>query len=257
MGSFYSRPITPPASRPFAGKVDRIAEQRAAFWAQQPAASEDTRAYFLGQRGHAYATDQPKWIKETTPFTNWSRPSLAESAGAHIIPNKSSFDVGQYPGAPATAGMSMIHLLGIPKAGLFNGVSLDADTAAIVDEIAATFRTEWATPEFRAKVLDSQREAIETRYQEARTGDAEAAEKGYEEALAHWTELRGLVDGLAYDDFTFGLHLWPDQSIAHLHVHIVAVTEACRRYSTRAHDDKTKDAFEVRDHVLAVPMGSP
>ncbi|KAH9886568.1 hypothetical protein F4778DRAFT_472265 [Xylariomycetidae sp. FL2044] len=234
----------------FAGKLDRIESQYSSFWSQA-AAAPDVEAYRRATPGHAYAKEAANWVVGTTPFTDWRGPSFAASERALIIGNRSSFDVGQYRGNPARAGMSVVHLLAIPRAGIFNGVALDAENVSILDHMIGLFEASWARPEVRRAVLAHQKAAIERQHQaqaSAPGGDDDRKE-AYEAALAHYEELEGVVDSLGPGDFQYGLHLWPDHSVGHLHMHIIAAPYACRKYSTSRHDDKTKDAREVRDFV--------
>ncbi|OTA88272.1 hypothetical protein M434DRAFT_34932 [Hypoxylon sp. CO27-5] len=226
---------------PFAGKVEQIKEQCERFWSHEEA-PVDVKAYLSNTPDHQYAKHDG-WIKAKTPFTNWTGLSFAESENAFLIGNRSSFDVAQYPDEEGRAGMSMIHILGIPKAGLFNGVSLDKTTVGIIDEMIDLFKSSWAHPTFRKEILMHQRTAIEGRNKEK--PDVEA----YQKATKHFGKLEAMVYELTVDDFTFGLHLWPDNSVAHLHMHIIATPDKCRKYSTFRHDGKTKDAIEVRDYI--------
>ncbi|KAI0830021.1 hypothetical protein F5Y06DRAFT_301957 [Hypoxylon sp. FL0890] len=228
-------------NRPFAGKQQQIKAQYDYFWSHETALVDAT-AYLHRTPNHVYAS-HTKWIKASTPFTQWSGPSFASSANALLIGNRSSFDVVQYPGSPEKAGMSMIHILGIPKPNLFNGVSLDASSVSIIDEMISLFKTSWQDPKFRNAVLMHQWLAIEDQNQ------AQPDPEAYKLAMAHYRELEAIIGDLTAEDFTFGLHLWPDNSIGHLHLHILAAPDKCRRYSTFAHDLKTKDALEVRDYI--------
>ncbi|KAI1088144.1 hypothetical protein F5B19DRAFT_472650 [Rostrohypoxylon terebratum] len=229
-------------NRSFSGKYEKIVEQYEAFH-NKAEAKVDVAAYLNRTEGHQFL-DEPKWIKAKTPFTEWSGNVLASSKNALIIGNQSSFDTVQYPLAHGRAGMSMIHLLGIPKENLFNGVSLDRSNVEIIDEMIHCFQKNWELPEFRSKVLAHQEQAIE------RAKD-EKNPKSYLKAMVHHKELQRCIDDLTVDDFAFGLHLWPDHSIGHLHMHIIATPYWCRQHSTFLHDDKTKDALEVRDYIIS------
>lgn len=228
----------------FSGKYEKIVEQYEAFH-NKAEADVDVAAYLNRTEGHKFL-DEPKWIKAKTPFTAWSGSVLAESKNGLIIGNHSSFDRVQYPDNEGKAGMSMIHILGIPKENLFNGVSLDRNNVEIIDEMIHCFQQNWELPEFRSKVLAHQKEAIER----AKDLD-EKNQKTYLKAKVHCQELERCIDELKVDDFTFGLHLWPDHSVGHLHMHIIATPYWCRQHSTFLHDDKTKDALEVRDYILS------
>ena len=145
--------------------------------------------------------------------------------------------------------MSFIHLLAVSKACLYNGVSLNRDNVKVIDEAIRLFKKSWRKPKFRQAVLDHQKRAIEQRY-EANKQPSEADTEGYRAALGHYSELSNRIDKLREGDFQFGLHLWPDHSVSHLHIHIIAMTREMRQYSTTEHDAKTKDALEVRDSIL-------
>lgn len=229
--------------RTLKGKREQIQQQHAEFW-QQASAREDVDAYFYGVAEHAYPT-RARWIAAETPFTHWKGPRFAESDRALLIGNRASFDIAQYD-APAKAGMSAVHLLCIPKARIFNGVSLDPRTLPIIDHMAQLFYTAWARPETRRAILRHQRETID------RQNQAVPDTQAYVAAVQHWRELENMVDKLGPRDFQFGLHLWPDHSVGHLHLHVIAAPYACRKYSTSYHDLKTKDAFEVCDYIRSM-----
>ncbi|KAI1387999.1 uncharacterized protein F4822DRAFT_444472 [Hypoxylon trugodes] len=236
-------------NRIFAGKLDQIERQYTNFW-NVPCAAADIEAYEKRITGHQYG-GLDKWIKATTPFTDWQLnpvnegKALAYNRHCLLIGNHSSFDVVQYPENPAQAGMSMIHILGIPRENLFNGVSLGFDNVCIIWRLICLFKVEWRRPQFRQAVLEHQRRAIESR------NNAAPDDARLEVAASHWRELQSMINLITEDDFAFGLHLWPDNSIGHLHLHIIATPEIFRRYSTLAHDEKTKDALEVVGHVLS------
>ncbi|KAI2609700.1 uncharacterized protein GGS25DRAFT_520503 [Hypoxylon fragiforme] len=243
-----ARQKAPINKRPFAGKTPAIREQYERFQSQTSARA-DVEAYRLQTPGHEYP-NLPKWVQAQTPFTSFQdrhgpEDILGESAHALLIGNHASFDVAQYKRAPERAGMSMVHVLAIPKASLFNAVSLTRDTVSIIDEMIALFRRAWADRGVRDKVLAHQLGQIKAQHA------AEANPNGYGVALKHYRELERTIHGLGVDDFTFGFHLWPDHSVGHLHMHVVATP--CRKYSTDAHDAKTKDALEVRDFILSLP----
>ncbi|KAI0888452.1 uncharacterized protein GGS22DRAFT_185832 [Annulohypoxylon maeteangense] len=230
-------------NRLFAGKSEKIAEQCKRFHSQ-PTAKVDVDAYLNNTDGHVFL-DEPKWIKKNTPFTEYKGKVFAYGANGDsmLIGNHSSFAKVQYPGNEGRAGMSMIHILGIPKKNLFNGVSLNPDSVVIIDEMISCFQNNWASKDFRTAILKHQEEAIEGAYK------VDKNKETYLKAMVHHRELESMIHTLTVDDFTFGLHLWPDHSIGHLHLHIIATPPWCRQYSTFVHDDKTKDALEVRDYI--------
>ncbi|KAI0847331.1 hypothetical protein F5Y00DRAFT_263693 [Daldinia vernicosa] len=239
----------------FSGKSERIGTQFVDFL-RKPGALKDAEAYLNETKDHKYG-NHGRWIKENTVFTGYTGgPNLlAEGENVFLIGNHNSFDVTQYTEDPGKASMSMIHILGITKKNIFNGVSLDHNTVSVIDESIDLFKDKWETPDFRQKVLDYQKLAIEKRItadslarSEAELDPRPALDAG-DEAISHWEELEAGIHTLKFDDFAFGLHLWPDNTVGHFHLHIVATPDWCRRYSTLKHDEKTKDALEVRDFV--------
>ncbi|KAI1770358.1 hypothetical protein F4818DRAFT_268239 [Hypoxylon cercidicola] len=240
MGSAASQP----ENRPFAGKIDQIRSQYTDFWSHETALA-DVEAYHNKSKTHVYP-DHAKWLKTTTPFTEWKGNVFAESQNARLVGNHASFDTVQYPGAPKKAGMSMVHILGIPKAGIYNAVALNGENVSIIDEMIELFKRSWPQPDFREAVLRHQQARIEAQ------NKAEPNPEAYEAATNHLRELELMIDGLTIHDFTFGFHLYPDHSVGHLHMHIIATPQSYRQYSTDAHDLKTKDALEVRDFIQSL-----
>lgn len=205
----------------FAGKGDDIAEQFRQFRLEGPA---------------------------NTRSKTWEKNTLAEDANVQLISNSASFDVLQYQDKSSRAGMSMIHILAIPKAPIYNGVSLTRKNACIIDEMIRLFQRSWSRPEVRQDVLKHQLQAIEVRAKELE--DDPFSARARQAALAHYAELEVMIEGLDIHDFQYGLHLRPDNSADYLHLHIIAAPYEFRKYSTAEHDRKTKDAYEVRDFII-------
>ncbi|ETS73072.1 hypothetical protein PFICI_15247 [Pestalotiopsis fici W106-1] len=210
--------------RGFIGKSDQIARQIVAW--QQLAPDEK---------------------QHTVPVKKWEKNIIAEDGRVEIISNWASFDVLQYQDKPASAGMSMIHLLAIPRNYIFNGVDLDEESVDILDDMISLFEVSWKDPAIRLKILDSQREAINRRA-EATKGQPFTNE-AHQVALDHYAWLESTINDLDAGDFCYGLHLHPDNSADYLHLHIIAAPYEFRKYSTSKHDKKTKDAIEVRDFI--------
>jgi hypothetical protein len=205
----------------FAGKGDDIAEQFHQFRLEGPA---------------------------NTRTKTWEKNTLAEDANAQLISNNASFDVLQYQDKSSRAGMSMVHILAIPRAPIYNGVSLTRKNACIIDEMIRLFEHSWARPEVRQDVLRHQLQAIELRAKELEHDAYSALAR--QAALAHYAELEAMIESLDLQDFQYGLHLRPDNSADSLHLHIIAAPYEFRKYSTAEHDRKTKDAYEVRDFIV-------
>lgn len=235
----------------FTGKHTEIEKQYAHFWSL-PQAGADSLAYFQGKAPYTFTPEEgrdPKtWVQQSPKFaTPKAEEILADDQNAVIIRNSYSYYSGQYPDRPGCASMSMVHLLAISKARYFNGVSLNCDTVHIIDDMIALFKKNWEEKEFRDKVIKNQRELVKNADPQ---GANEAATRA---ALALIDQLEEEIDNLsAEDDFLFGLHLYPHHSVSHLHLHIIAKGEKFRQFSCRDHDEKTKDALEVRNYIKSL-----
>lgn len=227
----------------FSGKVDSI---RGLFTNARRILGliPDARGYF-NRRPHNYHRDEDNWPHAITPFTdalsNNRIARLAVSENVLLIGNQSSFSMSQYPEHPATAGMSMVHIFAISTANFFNPVTMEAGDEVIINEMIEFFRSQWGLRPFREAVLLHQWNAIQRRGRESGVG--------LQQAIDQYYELEATIHELTIDDFAFGFHLYPENTVAHLHMHIVAMRDEFRRYSTREHDEKTKDALEVRDQI--------
>ncbi|KAI4592828.1 hypothetical protein KJ359_010381 [Pestalotiopsis sp. 9143b] len=185
----------------------------------------------------------------------WEKDVIAEDELVQIISNWASFDVLQYQDNPGSAGMSMIHLLAIPRDLIVNGVYLTTANVDIIDDMIDLFEEAWKDGEKRQKVLDLQLEAINRRFE--RTKGESFAEQAHQAALEHHAWLKSNIDQPHSKDFYYRLHLRPDNSADYLHLHIIAAPYGYRKYSTSGHDIKTKDAFEVRDFIKRDAQQNP
>ncbi|KAI1387998.1 uncharacterized protein F4822DRAFT_444470 [Hypoxylon trugodes] len=226
------------SSQIFVGKRREIKKQIEIFW-KYPSARSDVDAYYKNAENHQY-TKPPgykglRWIEKKTPFTDWKDKILAHNDKVIIIRNEASPDIRQYTkGEEHKAGMSLIHVLIISKENLFNGVSLDSTNADIIPQGIDLFKTSWDNdPSFRQAVLDHQVEMIRKR------------DRNVDIAMGHFEKMKEKAQALRADDFTFGLHLSPDHSVPHFHIHAIATPKEFRKHSTKVHDKKTKDVLEV------------
>lgn len=271
MTSTYRQPAPSGYNRTFTGKSKKIQEQHTLFW-EQPGAAADVRAYMCDIKNHRYTSgsrsdeDQKKWVQPDTIFRSPDDTKLAHNEEAMIIGNSASFSVAQYQGHPERAGMSVMHLLGIPKRAIFNGVSLNHHNIDIIDDMIALFKASWKTKTFREEAITHQAEVIRRRVhhqinllgkEREAHNDSEAMrheiEEGGKTAEMQLDQLRDCIHNTKPDDFQFGLHLWSDQSIGHLHLHIIAAPKHLRQFSSTENDDKTVDALEVRDYIKSIP----
>ncbi|KAI4591874.1 hypothetical protein KJ359_012126 [Pestalotiopsis sp. 9143b] len=237
----------------FKNKWSEIENNYGCFWSQ-PNAVADVEAYLRKYQHHQYDQAPQKWVKERSQF-QWDNLNpteiLAKNDYAVILGNRSSFDASQYPGAPGQASMSFIHVLGLSNKQIFNGVSLTQHNCVIIDQIIQLFESYWEDPnsgyKFRDEVIDYQRKMFKS--QEARI----RAQKPHDRApnpAEYLDRLSKEALDLKAEDFNYGLHLWPEQSVGHLHIHIVARPWNMRKYSTLDHDAKTVDARDVREFIM-------
>ncbi|KAI1088143.1 hypothetical protein F5B19DRAFT_472646 [Rostrohypoxylon terebratum] len=211
-----------------------------------PDLMRDARAYLLNEENHQYQRrDSKNWPKPDTPFSDIREKQtttiFVATDDVFLIGNQHSFSAGQYPGEPGTPGMSMVHLLAISRTNYFNPVLMGSSEARIFLDMIDFFKRHWDVPQFRGSVLEHQKKAVEKR--------GKTTQAGLSEARKQLEELEGTIHELKFEDFAFGFHLWPDNSVPHLHMHIIAMPEKYRRYSTRSHDEKTKNAYEVYDYI--------
>ncbi|KAK7985029.1 hypothetical protein PG996_005731 [Apiospora saccharicola] len=245
------------SEKDFKGKQTQIKEafeEFDKFLREHEDAQEDIKLYLTGRsvKEDIRYLGFPKWVDPTNHFAVYlPEDGLVSDDKAIIIGNRQSFDIAQYPGNSSPAGMSMIHLLGLSRQSIYNGVTLTAKNVDIIDDIIKLFKSNWTQPEFRMQVLEHQRNAITVRYDKAPGNGVpqDEADAGHELALKHHKELAERIHYLREEDFQFGLHLYPDQSVPHFHMHIIAMPDDMRQYSCRKHDVKTKDAEEVRDYI--------
>lgn len=251
--------------RDFRGKRKQIEKKYHQFWSQETA-RPDVEAYMNSEQETDYKypdAGEKMPTLQGNRFKNAEDKRLAEGDGFFIISVFEAFDVALYHETPGKSAMSIVHLLAIPKARIFNGVSLTHQDVATVEAMISLFEKQWrSSQEFKKSVLEEQWKAVERRKKELANKDkvdgTNNAEAAFAEAKAHYDRLAKIVlDELTVDDFQFGLHLYPDQSQPHLHVHIVAMREDCRRYSTSKHDEKTMDAQEVLDFIKSPAATAP
>ncbi|KAJ3507766.1 hypothetical protein NLJ89_g6120 [Agrocybe chaxingu] len=264
-------------------------QKRQEFW-KDPASAGDLEAYARRDDTHEYTVlkgfipptlvgketprGQSHWRKSDTFFTDFAKnypdQVLSESEDSLIIGNTASHDTRQYlakwdrdgKDRTASAGMSYMHLLVIPKREIlfffkkkvYNVVSLGSP--AIIEEMIAHFWRFWESPESRSKITWWLKEAVERRAAsvvDTLTSQTPTLVDEFQsimkEVLASTEKFaRTLRELRASEDdksLVFGFHPAPEASIGHLHMHIVLAAAEFREFSTRAHDWKTIPAKTV------------
>jgi hypothetical protein len=241
----------------FKGNREKIKEKYESFWSL-PQAGGDVLAYHEGKSGHQFTpevTNADKWLQPNPRFTkeNLNRTEiLAEDDDATILRLFSSFSRHQYPAGSNRGSMSVVHLLVIPKARYFNGVSLNGQTVDIIDKMIALFKKNWAEKSFRDKIIEHQKILVISADPDGKNMETT------NRALERLAQLKDEICELDADkDFLFGLHLYPEHSVGHLHMHVFAKGQEFRQDSYPGHDKKTMDAMEVRDYIMSLPESHP
>ncbi|XDG06338.1 hypothetical protein ABKA04_005953 [Annulohypoxylon sp. FPYF3050] len=201
----------------------------------------DARAYLLNEESHEYQMRDKSWPDPNNHFSNAEEKALAVGPNVFLLGNKQSFSEGQYPKEPRTPGMSMVHIFAISKVSYFNPVSMGPDEAQTFLDMIDFFKLQWELSGFRMSVLEHQKKAIEER--------SKTTKVGLDKARDQVKELESTIHKLKFEDFAFGFHLWPDNSVPHLHMHIIAMPDEYRQHSTKFNDKKTKDAYEVYRYI--------
>lgn len=158
-----------------------------------------------------------KTLPSQAPRKTWESAAFIEDNKAMIMGNYASFDVIQYRNRPQRAGMSMIHLLAIPKELIRNALDLTPENVDDIDHMIRLFRDLWSRPDDRHAIIEHQHITIKRRGEQE---DCDPADT--ELALRHFKELKADAYRLKPEDFYFGLHLAPDASANDLHLHIIA-----------------------------------
>ena len=175
---------------------------------------------------------------------------LSESLDSYIIANSASYDRRQYPqwlnpkcsSGHTPEGQGFGHCLVIPKKRIFNVVDPDATASNcfMIKEMRAHFERFWGSggPSI---ILNHVRSKFKTQNNKLASDDRcdnalkdllPTLEIDLENSAKRFVEL-------AQNDFVFGFHAYPDNSVGHLHMHVYPRERCLREFSTRRHDWKT------------------
>ncbi|KAI4169350.1 MAG: hypothetical protein LQ343_005743 [Gyalolechia ehrenbergii] len=194
------------------------------------------------------------WAPTDTFFTEYAHrnpPSLilSESPHSYIIGNVASYDGRQYPESPhgkPPEGQGFAHTLVIPKARVYNVVDPDAtaNNCALLEEMRAHFIHFWNHEDGPAQILARTKRAMDDQDRKILSNPASPSTPVYEQLRAdvfdQFEASKPAFENLVPDrDFLFGFHVFPDNSIGHLHMHVFPHGEALREWSTKEYDWKT------------------
>ncbi|KAL8964772.1 MAG: hypothetical protein Q9197_006809, partial [Variospora fuerteventurae] len=181
---------------------------------------------------------------------------LSETTHSYIIGNVASYDGRQYPAAVAgkrPEGQSFAHTLVIPKARVYNVVdpAATADDCALLREMHAHFTAFWSAPsgDGREKMLARAKRGVED--QDKKLLAAGTSNLAYEsvraDVFAYFETTASAFKKLDIRDFVCAFHVFPDNSIGHLHMHVFPHPDRFRVHSTREYDWKTVPLEAVLD----------
>lgn len=176
---------------------------------------------------------------------------LSESARSLVVGNLVSYDMRQYPewfnssykpGVNTPEGQAFGHCFVIPRKRVFNVVDPDAVTndADLLKEMREHFKKYW-NEDGKEKIISRIELAVEGQNEKLASKKETSEEYRHLQTIV-WNDFQTLSEefrALGADDFVFGFHAYPDNSIGHLHMHVFPIKESLRKFSTRRHDKKT------------------
>ncbi|KAL9003451.1 MAG: hypothetical protein Q9188_003678 [Gyalolechia gomerana] len=185
------------------------------------------------------------WKRQDNDFNY----KLFESPHSYIIGNVASYDGRQYPESPhgkPPEGQGFAHTLVIPKARVYNVVDPDAtsNNCALLEEMRAHFIRFWNHEDGPAQILARTKRAMDDQDRKILSNSASPSTPVYEQLRAdvfdQFEASKPAFENLVPErDFLFGFHVFPDNSIGHLHMHVFPHGEALREWSTKEYDWKT------------------
>ncbi|KAL9032214.1 MAG: hypothetical protein Q9180_006627 [Flavoplaca navasiana] len=183
---------------------------------------------------------------------------LSESEHSYIIGNKASYDGRQYPlppNAKRPEGQGYCHTLVIPKTRIYNVVDPLAteNDCFVLKELYEHFQRFWLANSSinRRLILHRARKALDERDTALVNGKTprppEYTDSVRNAIFADFERMQYDFQVLKISDFLFGFHVFPDNSIGHLHMHVFPHNSRFREYSTRTYDHKTVPLQAILD----------
>lgn len=154
-------------------------------------------------------------------------------------------------------GQGFGHCLVIPKKRIFNVVDPEAtaNNCSVLKELRDHWKKFWREGgadkilwRTRKAVCDQEIELVAMRDQANEKHKEQYYDsKVTQEVLEDFKEMGKEFRRLGVEDFLYGFHLFPDSTVAHLHMHVFPKHEEYRRFSTHAHDPKTVPLQAILD----------
>lgn len=190
-----------------------------------------------------------RWSKTDTYLSEFRKhnPSgliLSESELSYVVGNIASYDGRQYS-EKDKQGQGFAHCLVIPKARVYNIVDPAAckDGCALIKEMKKHFEDFW-NGNNRHRLLHQTYCVMYKRHTLA-----EKDIRGYDanKIVKDFWGIAKSFEKLTADDFTYGFHVYPYNSIGHLHMHVFPHRRTFRQWSTYEHDWKTVPLKAILD----------
>ncbi|KAL9591339.1 MAG: hypothetical protein Q9179_007823, partial [Wetmoreana sp. 5 TL-2023] len=174
---------------------------------------------------------------------------LSESTHSYIIGNVASYDGRQYPLVPPNSnrpeGQGFCHSLVIAKTRIYNIVDPDATANGcfLLEEMRAHFTNFWRHDDGASKIFARAKQVVDDRDEILRSGNG-GSSPDYDDSVSrdvslYFEDMKKKFVELEAKDLLMGFHVFPDNSIGHLHMHVFPHGESFRQYSTKMHDWKT------------------
>ncbi|KAL8710759.1 MAG: hypothetical protein Q9220_004777 [cf. Caloplaca sp. 1 TL-2023] len=192
------------------------------------------------------------WSRSDTFFSEYlahNDPNLVLSQTPHsyIIGNEASYDRRHYPCRAITEkrpeGQGFGHLLIIPKSRIYNIVdpAATANNCFILHEMRSHFHHFWEeSASGPASALQRARDSFVTAVSKMSTAEKSTYQLTRND-IEQYFDASGeeFVRLKAEEDFMMGFHVFPENTIGHLHMHVFPVRDSLRCWSTRDYDYKT------------------
>ncbi|KAI4210351.1 MAG: hypothetical protein LQ351_006800 [Letrouitia transgressa] len=198
-------------------------------------------------------------------YSNHNSPSLilSESQDSYIIGNRASHDGRQYPpsfnpdwtNGKSPEGQGFCHTLVIPKRRIFNVVDPEAtaNDCAVLKEMKDHFIWFWDSGG-KQKILQKAEVLFSEQSEKLLTSNnPDGFPEVKDKVHADFARLKPLFLQLGSNDFVYAFHVYPENSVGHLHMHVFPVDESLREHSAKRHDWKTVPIEAILEAEKEIP----
>ncbi|KAL8850413.1 MAG: hypothetical protein Q9221_004645 [Calogaya cf. arnoldii] len=226
--------------------------------------------YFRNHSGKAFIPagligkgppDYLEWKKADTFFSEYELHNprshiLSESEHSYIIGNNASYDARQYPLPPTDKrpeGQGYCHTLVIPKERVYNAADPKAteNDCFVLKELRDHFIKFWSRDSNKHAMLARAEQVLENRHNILTQSDQQRSVEYTPDVARKVMDDFGFLQHeflkLDAENFIFGFHVYPENSIGHLHMHVFPIEAMFRWCSTRTYDYKTVPLQAILD----------